>query len=57
MTCDACIRLIKRRLGKLPGVTDVVINDISGAVGIVGNEVYAKETIQNALAGTHYIVI
>lgn len=57
MTCDACIRLIKRRLGKLPGVTDVVINDTGGAVGIVGNEVYANETVQNALAGTPYTVL
>ncbi len=57
MTCDTCMQLIKRRLGKLPGVTDVVINDTSGAVSIVGNETYSKEMVENALAGTPYTVI
>lgn len=57
MTCDACIRLIKRRLGKLTGVTDVVIDDTSGTVHISGAEQYTNEVLQNALAGTPYTVI
>lgn len=57
MTCEACIKLVKRKLGKLPQVTDIVINDTSGTVHIVGNESYSREMVQNALAGTAYTVV
>ncbi len=57
MSCEACIKLIKRRFGKLPGVHEVIANDISGKVQLSTDINYSKEELQTALNGTDYKVL
>ncbi|KKQ77074.1 MAG: hypothetical protein US98_C0014G0006 [Parcubacteria group bacterium GW2011_GWC1_38_6] len=57
ITCEACIKLIKRKFEKLPTITDVIAKDMSGKMQIVSSEIYTKETLQESLAGTDFTVI
>lgn len=56
MSCGACIKLIKLKFGKLPGISEVIVNDTSGKVQIIGTASFSKEVLQNSLAGTTYTV-
>jgi len=55
LTCDACARLIQKRLGKIEGVQDVSV-DASGAATFSAPREISKEEVKKALAGTPYIL-
>lgn len=57
MSCEACIKLIKRKFGRLPGVHEVIINDTNGKVKLSADKNFSKEELQTALNGTDYKVL
>lgn len=54
ITCDACVRLIQKRVGGIKGVTDVVVNKDTGETKIFANRDLSKEDIEYVLADTEY---
>lgn len=55
ITCEACVKLIQRRLQRLPQIKEVVV-ERSGQTRIVADRAVAAEEIGQALAGTPYQV-
>lgn len=56
ITCEACIKLIKKKVGKIIGVEDVVIKDNNGETLIVSENQLKISDIEIALKGLPYIV-
>lgn len=56
LTCDACVRLSKMKLEKVPGVENVQVSGLDGRAEISANRKITLEEIQNALSGTDYKV-
>lgn len=56
ITCDACVRLIKRKVGKLTGVTDVIIKNNNGDTTIVSNKELEASDVRTVLSGLPYTV-
>ena len=54
ITCDACVRLIQKRVGGIKGVTDVVVNKNTGETKIFASRKISKEDIEYILADTEY---
>lgn len=57
ITCEACIKLIKRKVGKLDGVSDVVIKDNNGQTTITSIKKLNISDITSALSGLPYQVL
>lgn len=55
ITCDACLKLIKRRVSTLTGIHDITVKE-NGCTTIAANRIVPVEEIQTALKGTHYQV-
>ncbi|EKD93315.1 MAG: hypothetical protein ACD_28C00180G0004 [uncultured bacterium] len=53
--CDACIKLISKRLSKLQGVRTVQV-ELSGKTQIEADRVIEADEVQAALADTEYTV-
>lgn len=56
ITCGACVKLIKKRVGKLIGVTDVIIKDNNGDTTIVSTNELKESDISTALSGMPYTI-
>lgn len=56
ITCEACIRLIRKKVGKITGVKDVVIRDNNGETLIVSNNELKISDIISSLEGLPYKV-
>jgi copper chaperone CopZ len=56
ITCEACIRLIKKKVGKLDGVSDVIIKGESGETIIKSIKQLNIYDIISALSGLPYQV-
>ncbi len=56
ITCEACAKLISKRLGKIDGVQNIKVEE-SGETKIISNYNLDINTIQNALVGTEYKVV
>jgi copper chaperone CopZ len=56
LTCEACVKLSKMKISKIPGVHQVEIN-LQGKTEILAEREIAKEEIQKALTGTDYQVV
>lgn len=56
LTCESCVKLIKRKLGKLPGVQEVKM-DMAGALEIVSDQPISNDMVSAALEGTQYQVL
>lgn len=54
ITCDACVRLIQKRVGGIKSVTDVVVNKDTGETKIFADREITKEDIEYVLADTEY---
>lgn len=52
--CEACKKLIEKRLGAIAGVTNVEVNPISGLTKIIADKIIEKSEITKALVGTKY---
>lgn len=57
ITCEACIKLIKRKVGKLDGVSDVDIKDNNGETTITSIKKLNISDITSALSGLPYQVL
>lgn len=56
ITCEACIKIIKRKVGKLDGVTNVVVKDNDGETTITSIKKLNISDITSALSGLPYQV-
>ncbi|OGG22120.1 hypothetical protein A3D03_02030 [Candidatus Gottesmanbacteria bacterium RIFCSPHIGHO2_02_FULL_40_13] len=56
ITCEACIKLIKKKVGKIIGVKDVVIKENNGETMIVSENELKTSDIASALQGLPYKV-
>lgn len=56
ITCEACIKLIKKKVGKIIGVMDVDIKDNNGETMIVSENEIKTSDIISALNGLPYKV-
>ncbi len=54
--CDACLKLIQRRLAKIPGVQDLTVEK-TGKTTITGERKTTSSEIQDALIGTDYKIV
>lgn len=55
LTCEGCVKLAKKRLEKIEGVTEANV-ELSGKTEITSNRPIANEEIRKALADTKYSV-
>lgn len=55
ITCDACLKLIKRRVGSIGDVVEVNV-DQTGVTAIIAYRTITKDEIIDVLKGTHYQV-
>ncbi|EKD89793.1 MAG: hypothetical protein ACD_32C00146G0002 [uncultured bacterium] len=56
ITCEACIKLIKRKVGKLDGVSEVIIKGNSGETTVISVKKLNISDIITALSGLPYQV-
>ncbi|MBI5414241.1 heavy-metal-associated domain-containing protein [Candidatus Peregrinibacteria bacterium] len=56
ITCEACVKLIKKRLQKIQNVTEVSL-ELSGNLGISSDRQIEKTELLSALEGTDYKVL
>lgn len=54
MSCEACQKLVEKRLMKIPGVNRVAIELKSGLAEILANRRIDSREIMEALKGTEY---
>lgn len=54
ITCDACVKLIKKKVGKLDGVSEVDIKDNNGETTITSIKKLNISDITSALSGLPY---
>lgn len=54
ITCDACVRLIQKRVGGIKGVSEVVVNKDTGETKIFASYEITKDDIEYVLADTDY---
>ena len=53
LTCGACVKLLTKRLNKLPGLTSA-IGDQAGIFELQAQQTYSTEQINKLLTGTEY---
>lgn len=56
LTCDACAKLLKRRIEKIEGVKEANIQ-LSGESTIVSERMVSKNEIKDVLIGSDYEVL
>ena len=54
--CDACPRLITKRIGKIEGVQTVQV-DMGGTAAISADRAIGQDEIRTALTGTRYSIV
>ncbi|OGG15356.1 hypothetical protein A3D77_07485 [Candidatus Gottesmanbacteria bacterium RIFCSPHIGHO2_02_FULL_39_11] len=57
ITCEACVKLIKKKVGRLTGVTDVAIKNNNGETTITSSNELKVSDIITALSGMPYTVL
>lgn len=57
ITCEACTKLINKRISNIQGIENVNINDSTGITEIVSTENFSLNQIEEALNGTEYKVV
>ncbi len=55
MHCEACQKIIQRRLGKIEGILEVQA-PLSGEISILANRSISIDEVKTALEGTDYLV-
>ena len=53
LTCEACVKMVQKRLWRLPKVHNVVVN-ADGQTQLLAEQEFSPEAIRQALAGTPY---
>lgn len=54
ITCETCIKLIKKKIGEIDGVLDVFIKDNDGETTVVSHHELTVSDIVTALQGLPY---
>jgi copper chaperone CopZ len=54
LTCEACEKLSAKRITKINGVTNVVVNKTNGLAEITADREISLAEVQGALQGTEY---
>lgn len=57
LTCEACEKVITKRLNKIAGVSSVRVASQTGATSITASRSISKQEVTQALTGTHYQVV
>jgi Cu+-exporting ATPase len=57
LTCEACVKLVEKRLKKVPGVTDVNIDLASGNAQVSSVADLDPGILEESLAGTDYSIV
>lgn len=55
MHCDACVKLLKLKIGRIEGVTEFMVES-TGQARVVSLRTLTPHDIQFALQGTEYVV-
>ncbi|HBE90534.1 MAG: hypothetical protein A3E37_05675 [Candidatus Andersenbacteria bacterium RIFCSPHIGHO2_12_FULL_46_9] len=53
LTCEACVKMVQKRLRRLPNVQDVDVK-VDGQTIIVADQEFKPDVIKQALADTPY---
>ena len=56
LTCEACVKLAKRMIGKIEGVKETNIQ-LAGNAEIIAERLISKSEIKDVLSGSDYQVI
>ena len=56
LECNACVKLVKSKIGKIPGITSVEVN-LSGETCINSERLVTKDEIKQALSETNFGII
>ena len=56
LKCNACVKLVKSKIGKIPGINSVEVN-LSGETCINSERLVTKDEIKHALAETNFGII
>lgn len=54
LTCDACVKLSTKRIGRIPGVSVVQVDKDSGQSSLVATREVTLAEINESLKGTEY---
>jgi len=54
LTCGACLRLFKIKIGKIGGIKEIHISNLDGDTEITAERKITLDEIQTALSGTGY---
>jgi copper chaperone CopZ len=57
LTCEACVKLASKRFHKVPGITKVDIDLVSGETRIESEADIEPGILQDSLAGTPYKIV
>lgn len=56
ITCDACVKLIEKRVLRIPGVKDVIVDRDCGKTTVIADKKIAQEDIEYVLSDTEYTI-
>ncbi|MCL6096654.1 MAG: heavy-metal-associated domain-containing protein [Patescibacteria group bacterium] len=56
LTCEACQRVIQKRLGRIDGVKEVKV-ELNGQTEIETANLISKNEVEKALEGTNYKIV
>lgn len=56
LKCNACIKLVKSKVGKIDGIKSVEVN-LSGETCIISERLVTGDEIKHALSGTDFGII
>ena len=57
ITCDACVKLIAKKISRLTNVQKVSVDQASGVTNIISTVTITPNEVQIALSGTPYSVV
>ena len=54
MSCDHCASAVRAQISKLPGITDVDVDDAAGTVRITGDPLPGDTSLREAIGEAGY---
>ncbi len=56
LKCNACVKLVKSKIGKIDGIKSVEVN-LTGETCIISERLVTRDEIKHALSGTDFGII
>lgn len=56
LTCSACAKLCTLKLSKIPGVSNVVVDPVTGSTTVTAERPIERKEVETALSGTDYSI-